>query len=193
MNRRNLLRFASAAPLLGLPGAHPLAANGGRTPMPGFRRSRPGDSSWPSAARWAELDRRVDGRLVEVKSPLADCVAQPDAGACRDLFEHLKNPYYLHDQVGMTQTCGWVDAWSFAPSVYAVVPRTAKHVAAAVDFARVHNVRLVVKGGGHSYQGTSNAPIRCSCGPATWTTSSCTTRSSAGDAEDCTNPFPPFP
>jgi FAD/FMN-containing dehydrogenase len=158
MNRRNLLRFASAAPLLGLPNARAHAANAGSAAAPGFRRSRPGDPSWPSAARWAELDRRVDGRLVEVHSPLADCVAQPEADTCRDLFAHLKNPYYLHDQVGVTQTCGWVDAWSFAPSVYAVVPRTAKHVAAAVDFARVHNVRLVVKGGGHSYQGTSNAP-----------------------------------
>jgi FAD/FMN-containing dehydrogenase len=31
-------------------------------------------------------------------------------------------------------------------------------VVAAVDFARDHDLRLVVKGGGHSYQGTSNAP-----------------------------------
>jgi FAD/FMN-containing dehydrogenase len=28
---------------------------------------------------------------------------------------------------------------------------------AAVNFARENNLRLVVKGGGHSYQGTSNA------------------------------------
>ena len=28
----------------------------------------------------------------------------------------------------------------------------------AVNFARDNNLRLVVKGGGHSYQGTSNAP-----------------------------------
>ena len=27
-----------------------------------------------------------------------------------------------------------------------------------MNFAREHNLRLVVKGGGHSYQGTSNAP-----------------------------------
>src|SRR3982074_2994823 len=30
-------------------------------------------------------------------------------------------------------------------------------VVAAVNFARENNLRLVVKGGGHSYQGTSNA------------------------------------
>jgi hypothetical protein len=31
------------------------------------------------------------------------------------------------------------------------------HVVAAVNFARENNLRVVVKGGGHSYQGTSNA------------------------------------
>ena len=41
---------------------------------------------------------------------------------------------------------------------YVVAAQTTSDVAAAVDFARNHNVRLVVKGGGHSYLGTSNAP-----------------------------------
>ncbi len=36
-------------------------------------------------------------------------------------------------------------------------PATQSDVAAAVNFARENNLRLVVKGGGHSYQGTSNA------------------------------------
>src|SRR4030095_488888 len=39
-----------------------------------------------------------------------------------------------------------------------VAARSTADVAAAVNFVREHNLRLVVKGGGHSYQGTSNAP-----------------------------------
>ena len=58
----------------------------------------------------------------------------------------------------MTQTLGWVNAWTSTPSVYAVAASSAADVVAAVNFAREHQLRLVVKGGGHSYQGTSTAP-----------------------------------
>ena len=44
------------------------------------------------------------------------------------------------------------------PSVYAVAAETTSDVIAAVNFARDNNLRLVVKGGGHSYLGRSNAP-----------------------------------
>ncbi|HEY5009445.1 MAG TPA: FAD-binding oxidoreductase, partial [Caulobacteraceae bacterium] len=53
---------------------------------------------------------------------------------------------------------GWLDAWTARQSAYAVAARVPADVVAAVNFAREHNLRLVVKGGGHSYQGTSNAP-----------------------------------
>lgn len=82
----------------------------------------------------------------------------PGNATCKHVFESLRNPYYIGDQAGVTQTLGWVDAWATKPSVYAVAARNAGDIAAAVDFARENDLRLVVKGGGHSYQGTSNAP-----------------------------------
>src|SRR5262245_29330534 len=81
----------------------------------------------------------------------------PSSPSCTQIFKELKNPYYLGDEVGLTQTLGWVDAWTSKPSAYAVAAQTTDDVVAAVNFARENNLRLVVKGGGHSYQGTSNA------------------------------------
>ncbi|HEX2509843.1 MAG TPA: FAD-binding protein, partial [Microvirga sp.] len=93
-----------------------------------------------------------------MRSSLAACMDAPSSAACAQVFKDLKNPYYLGDEVGLTQSLGWVDAWTSRPSVYAVAAQTTDDVVAAVNFAREHNLRLVVKGGGHSYQGTSNAP-----------------------------------
>ncbi len=80
---------------------------------------------------------------------------------CTQIFANLKNPYYLGDEVGLTQSLGWIDAWTSQPSIYAVAAQTTEDVVAAVNFARTNNLRLVVKGGGHSYQGTSNPPTHC--------------------------------
>ncbi|MGF6372334.1 hypothetical protein OKW40_005150 [Paraburkholderia sp. RAU6.4a] len=121
-------------------------------------RVRPGDPGWPSEAQWNELSQQVGNALVKVQSPLVACLNAPDSDDCRQLFRELKNPYFLGDEVGLTQTLGWVDAWTSTPSVYAVAARNTNDVVVAVNFARRNNLRLVVKGGGHSYQGTSNAP-----------------------------------
>jgi FAD/FMN-containing dehydrogenase len=121
-------------------------------------RVRPGDPSWPSAASWDRLNRDIGGRLMPVQSPLAPCRAVPGSPSCVEVARRLKNPYYLGDQPGLTQTSGWVDGWTSAPSAYAVAARETADVVAAVNFARTNRLRLVVKGGGHSYQGTSSAP-----------------------------------
>src|SRR5499425_641442 len=70
----------------------------------------------------------------------------------------MRNPFWIGDQPAGTEVSGWLDAWKPEPSAYAVAARNAADIAAAVNFARENNLRLVVKGGGHSYQGTSNAP-----------------------------------
>jgi FAD/FMN-containing dehydrogenase len=121
-------------------------------------RVRPSSPDWPSEDAWDGLKQAVGGRLVKVETPLAAC-RQPDgAEACATLFKELKNPYYIRDQVGITQTLGWIDGWTYQPSAYAVAARQSSDVIAAVNFARERNLRLVIKGGGHSYLGTSNAP-----------------------------------
>src|SRR5206468_1686679 len=75
-----------------------------------------------------------------------------------ELLRNIKNPYFIGDHPALTQTSGWQDAWLSRPSAYAVAATGAPDVAAAVKFARTHKLRLVVKGGGHSYMGASNAP-----------------------------------
>ncbi len=121
-------------------------------------RVRPGDPGWPSASEWERLRQSVKGQLIAVQSPLDACRADSDGAACRALFRELKNPYFIGDSPALTQTCGWVDAWTAEPSVYAVAAQKTADVVAAVNFVREKNLRLVVKGGGHSYLGGSSAP-----------------------------------
>jgi FAD/FMN-containing dehydrogenase len=154
VNRRRVLKGIAAAPFAGSPYPGP-PAHAAAAPSPA--RVRPGDPLWPSAEHWAQLGRNVGGRLIKVQSPLAACVGQTSED-CAALFRTgLKNPYFIGDEPGLTQTLGWVGAWTSQPSVYAVAAESAADVSAAVNFGRTHNLRLVVKGGAHSYQGTSNA------------------------------------
>jgi FAD/FMN-containing dehydrogenase len=122
-----------------------------------LRRVRPGEPDWPPDAAWAELDRAVGGNLITAQPLLAPCIADEHGTACTDLRRHLNNPMFIGDQPSGTQVSGWFRAWSPAPSARVVRARHASDIAAAVDFARRHRLRLAVKGGGHSYQGTSNA------------------------------------
>lgn len=150
MLRRDLLKACAAAPLAGA--LTPFSA----IAAPARSRVRPGEPGWPSADQWAELGKAVGGRLSKVASPWTAACA--DSAACADLFKSLRNPFVINEHPALTQTLGWTDAWTSRPSAYAVAAETSADVAAAVDFARRHNLRLVVKGGGHSYLGGSNAP-----------------------------------
>jgi FAD/FMN-containing dehydrogenase len=153
IDRRGLLERTAATAILSI--ARPAWAT---SKAPGsFRRVRLSDPAWPSAADWEKLKQIVGGRLIKVQPLLADCTGSANSTACQSLLNELENPYFVGDQPAGTQTVGWLDAWMSAPSAYAVAAGTTGDVVAAVNFARDKNLRLVVKGGGHSYQGTSDA------------------------------------
>jgi len=112
----------------------------------------------PTAADWQRLRSTLRGKLVDARSPLEPCKSDPAGAACAAVLRNLKNPYYLEDQPGGTESAGWLGAWSPAASTYAVVAAGAEDVGAAVRFAGEHGLRLVIKGTGHDYLGRSNAP-----------------------------------
>jgi hypothetical protein len=160
MKRRSLLRSIGLLPLLSgcLGGAFSLM-NAARAAAMRLRdRVRPSDSSWPSAASWEKLREAVEGNLIEVRPMFESCVTEPESATCREATKYVKNPYWLSDQAAGTQISGLLNAWTPAPSAYAIKARNTYDVVAGINFARENNLRLVVKGGGHSYYGTSSAP-----------------------------------
>ena len=153
LRRRTVLWGASAVALSPIVTAPSLAATGRA-----LSRVRPGDRDWPGPEAWNQLNKAVGDRLIKVQPLFAACERDPEGGACAEALRGIKNPYYIGEQPAGTQTSGWVDAWTSAPSPYAVEARSPQDVVAAVNFARTHRLRLVIKGGGHSYLGGSNAP-----------------------------------
>ena len=147
VSRRTILKGLAAASLLCALPRKFLAAglNAGDTLR---HRVRPSDAAWPGASDWQKLADDVGGNLIKVRSLME----------ATDAKKNLQNPFFIGDQPAGTQVSGWLDAWTPASSVYAVQARETAHIVAAVNFAREHQLRLVVKGAGHSYQGTSNSP-----------------------------------
>jgi len=159
MKRRDLLRSIGILPILTgrFGAASALARATNAAVLRPKRRVRPSHPSWPSAASWAKLKDEVGGNLIEVHSLFGSCRSNSNGAACLEALKGMSNPYWIGDQPAGTQVSGWLDAWSPAPSTYAIKARHAADVAAGITFARANNLRLAVKGGAHSYQGTSNA------------------------------------
>ncbi|MBT9595036.1 MAG: FAD-binding oxidoreductase [Vitreoscilla sp.] len=155
MLRRRLLQGATAMMAWPMPALRvPANASPRRSPV---RRRRPADPGWPSAAQWQQLDKSVGGNLMAVQPMLAPCEVSAVSAACLAVTNHLRNPFFVGDQVAGTQVSGWLGAWVPAASAFAIRATSTADVVAGVNFARDHQLRLVVKGAGHSYQGTSNA------------------------------------
>ncbi len=157
INRRIFLKGALLLPALKFWNSSAGVSNRQLNNLFPFHRVRPGDTLWPSEKKWKKLNAAVNGSLIKIESPLDVCKTDSGGAACGEVFKNLKNPYYIGDSPALTQTSGWLNAWRSEPSVYAVAAKQTSDVVAAVNFARKNNLRIVVKGGGHSYQGTSNS------------------------------------
>ena len=121
-------------------------------------RCTPDRPCWPTEAEWRALGMSLHGKLEQAQSPFLACKSDATGEACTAAIRNSKNPFYLQDQPGGTQSTGWLGAWDAASSAYAVAAEDAADIVAAVNFARQHRLRLVIKGTGHDYLGRSNAP-----------------------------------
>src|SRR6202158_6596240 len=99
MNRRAFWKAIGSAALISILPRRLLASTS-------ISRRRPSDATWPSDSAWKQLNEAVGGNLIPVEFPLSQ------KNDVADLFsKNIKNPYYIGDQPGLTQTLGWVDAW----------------------------------------------------------------------------------
>ncbi|KAH7139048.1 hypothetical protein B0J11DRAFT_588690 [Dendryphion nanum] len=141
----------------------------------------PGETCWPSQADFASLNKTLAGRLIQGIPPGSVCyTSQPNynISACETVLRswfsstfHASNPISIGwpwwannpcppifpngTSVTGDQQAGTKGCTIGSYPVYAVNATEAKHVKAAVNFARLKNIRLNVKSTGHSFQGRS--------------------------------------
>ncbi len=126
----------------------------------------PGSKDWPTDEQWAKLNHTLSGNLLKVSPPGAVChPTQPtfDPIACPAVAAGwLTSAWQTDNPVGgikdnfNNDTCLPVPTYPCSGEgypIYVVNASTAEQVKKGVDFARRHNVRLIVKGTGHDYLG----------------------------------------
>ncbi|KAK3310815.1 uncharacterized protein B0T15DRAFT_50990 [Chaetomium strumarium] len=131
----------------------------------------PGTPGWPSARDWAALNESLAGRLLQPPPPGAVChpgEESYDATECSAVraawssYEfHAANPISADWNQWTNESClpqeGAPCSGKGYP-VFVINATEARHVQLGVQFAREHNVRLIVKSTGHDFIGRSSAP-----------------------------------
>jgi len=134
-------------------------------------RAYPESCDWPSPAEWQALNESIGNRLLRPLPPAAPChLSEPDYNnsSCAYITSQWSNSVFHADNPISTDNNNWNND-SCLPSplapcsgegypVYVVNATCVEDVQKGVDFAREHNVRLVVKGTGHDYLGRYPPP-----------------------------------
>ncbi|KAB5560154.1 hypothetical protein GE09DRAFT_1172906 [Coniochaeta sp. 2T2.1] len=131
----------------------------------------PNTPSWPCPSAWAHLNASTGGRLLHPPPPGAVCHPDQPAynvSACPAL-QAAWSTYDFHQRDPVSSMWNQFNNDSCLPvpgypcsgdgyPVFVINVTEPKHVQLGVQFARDHNVRLVVKSTGHDYVGRSVAP-----------------------------------
>ncbi|KAM4060976.1 FAD binding domain-containing protein [Hirsutella rhossiliensis] len=139
--------------------------------LPNECRAFPGSRDWPSTGVWKSLNETLGGRLLAPAPPGAVChLGHPtyDADQCPNVQRNWSS-YQWHTENPVSVMRDQFTKYSCLPDPkvpcsgqgyppYVVDAFTAEHVKIGVDFARKHNIRLVVRGTGHDFIGRSIAP-----------------------------------
>ncbi|KAH6684560.1 putative isoamyl alcohol oxidase [Halenospora varia] len=128
----------------------------------------PGDSCWPSTAKWKALNTTVGGRLIATV-PIGTPCHDPtyDAAACAALQEawelpqtHLASSSSVMAPMFANQSCDPFTAESTTCKLgnyvrYAINVTTVNDLIAGVKFADDNNIRFVIRNTGHDFLGRS--------------------------------------
>ncbi|KAJ8129867.1 hypothetical protein O1611_g3761 [Lasiodiplodia mahajangana] len=134
-------------------------------------KSIPGTASWPSDETWAHFNQSIGGKLLKPTTPgavchpgepsynLSQCIVVDSTWYTYDF--HQEDPVSNMWQQYNNDTC-LIDPTAPCSGrgypAYVVNATSTVDVKLGIDFARQHNIRVVVKSTGHDYQGRSQAP-----------------------------------
>jgi hypothetical protein len=130
----------------------------------------PGDATYPSVEQWNALNSSIGGKLVAATPPSAVCYEPNfDLSKCDAISKELADPEFVAANAVQIFWSGWdgnacppITSGTPGPagacslgnySNYVVEAEVAQDVSMAINFARLHNLRVIVKGTGHEFQG----------------------------------------
>ena len=126
----------------------------------------PSTPSWPSKAQWQALNASISGQLLAPLPPAAVCDTSlsvfNNASCAYVASQYDVSDFHSQDPISVMQPNFENDGCLPSRKDHCILQQFPKyvvnateltHVKAGVDFARVQNVRLIVKGTGHDYLG----------------------------------------
>ena len=131
-----------------------------------FCKSVPGTPGWPCLAEWQKFNESLSYQLLKPLPPAAPCHAnEPNFNNLTCAYieaQWATGAFHADDPISTDSNNFNNDSCLPDPTapcsgegypIYVVNATNTEQVKLGVDFAREHNIRLVIKGTGHDYLG----------------------------------------